>query len=442
MFTIKGKFSEATVYIDDVDAGCISQIQLMLNHPTFTNPVKIMPDTHEGKGSVIGFTMPMSDSVIPNVVGVDIGCGVHFAEFPMHAIDVFDLLELDARIREVVPFGHVVQKDHVHYKTVKDSLFLAANTVARSFTNAFNTKYATSFKAPLFDEVYFEKRCKAVEQNINNAKQSICSVGGGNHYLEWGKTAENRLWFSIHCGSRHFGLCVAKKHQKIAVECINGKRGSAYQNEIQRIRSKYSGSQINEKIKELRGDLGLNGQIPKGMEYLSGQEMYNYLMDMVLAQCYADMNRQAILNAVVKIIKIKPIRVQQTVHNYINFSDMIVRKGAISSSEGELVIIPINMEYGSLLCTGKGNPEWNYSAPHGAGRILSRRAAKDTLDLEEFKDRMKGIASTSVTAATLDEAPGAYKNPKVIIAAIEPTVKIIDRIVPVLNMKDVSESSE
>jgi tRNA-splicing ligase RtcB (3'-phosphate/5'-hydroxy nucleic acid ligase) len=436
MFSMTGKFSQADVYADQVEELCASQIQLMINHPSFTKPVRIMPDTHAGKGSVIGFTMEMGDSIIPNVVGVDIGCGVLFAKFPYGLLDSWDLFELDASMRGSVPFGHVLQ-EHIHYYDVfKDLLFAMATKQADTFTRKFNERYGTGYKAVRFDERELVKVSNKVGENFRNLQLSIGSVGGGNHYLEWGVDNTQAPWFSAHSGSRHFGLKIAMYHQKVAVEVMSGTRGEDYQKEILRIRRDYKGAEINKKIKELRSDLGIAGVVPKGMEFLKGQEMFDYCMDMILAQAYADVNRQAILQAVAEIMQVVPLRVHQTVHNYINFEDFVIRKGAISSYLQDLMIIPINMSYGSLLCTGKSNPDWNFSAPHGAGRLMSRRAAKDNLDMDVFKEQMQGIASTSVSKSTLDEAPGAYKDPEFIKESIGATASIVDRIIPVLNLKD------
>jgi hypothetical protein len=227
----------------------------------------------------------------------------------------------------------------------------------------------------------------------------------------------------------------------IAKKLLNNKRKTSLSSKIEEIRNKYSGSAIDFKIKEAKKELGLDFEINiNGMEYLEGQSAIDYFMDMIFAQSYAKFNRQVIIDKIIKSLSLKEEERIESIHNYIDFNDLIIRKGSIKSYIGEKMIIPISMKYGMLICEGKSNPDWNFSAPHGAGRVMSRGEASRTIDLEKFKYSMKGIVSTSVGKSTLDEAPQAYKNPKIIEEAIKPTALIIDRVVPILNIKDIGES--
>jgi RNA-splicing ligase RtcB len=260
-----------------------------------------------------------------------------------------------------------------------------------------------------------------------------------NHFIEVGRSKiTGDVWITIHCGSRNFGKQICEFHQGKAVAILDNKRNTVLKAEIEKIKNTENKAEIQNKIKQIKIDLGLDFTDINihGMEYLEGQDAMLYYFDMIFAQKYAAFNRQRIMENIVKILGCEVKESIECVHNYINFSDMIIRKGAISAYEDEKVIIPFNMADGLLICRGKSNPDWNYSAPHGAGRLLSRGEASRKIDLDDFINRMSNVVSTSVGRNTLDESPQAYKNAEMIEAAIEPTVEIIDRIVPMLNLKD------
>jgi len=439
MFDINGKFTNARIMIDDVEEACVAQITKMVNHPAFVNPVAIMPDTHAGKGSVIGFTMPMGEKVIPNVVGVDIGCGMLSLnvgkELPI------DLEHLDHKIRQRVPFGFEVhEKAAFHMK--EDFPWRTANTMAEKFATEYRKKFGEDIHQyrPSFDIDWFMKKCGDIGADLRRTINSMGTLGGGNHFIEVGTDGEGNYWITIHTGSRNFGKCVCDYWQNIASKVIKHKKKDLMNEAMLEIRQKYTGMEIKRQIRLKREELGLNDKVSVELQYLEGEHAAGYLFDMVFAQQYAKSNRQCIATTILDILGIignslYPDAIE-TVHNFIDFRDFTVRKGAIRAYTGERMIIPFNMRDGILFCEGKSNPEWNYSAPHGAGRLMSRAQAKKNIDLKTFESQMEGIYSTSVESGTLDEAPDAYKDAKVIEKAIEPTAKILFKVKPIMNMKD------
>jgi len=445
MLEIKGKYTTAYIYIDDVEQACIDQIYRMVNHPAFTERISIMPDTHAGKGSVIGFTMPLIfNKIIPNIVGVDGSCG-------MLSFNVGDgisenkdkLLKIDEKIRNVIPMGNnIQQRSAIPSKFFEKNFpWKDVNDVAKKFIVSYNKKFGTIFTAINFDYDWFLKKQKEIGMR-QDAEMAIGTLGAGNHFLEIGKSANTGdIWITIHCGSRNFGKEICEFHQNKAKNNLGKKRNIDLRYKIEEIKKNFSGEQIPIKIKEAKIELGLNFDINiNGMEFLEGQDAIDYFMDMIFVNGYAKFNRKTIADNILKALSIKEKDRFECVHNYINFEDMIIRKGAISSYVGERLIIPFNMADGLLFCEGKSNIDWNNSAPHGGGRLMSRGDASRKIDLKDFQFLMKDVVSTSVCKSTLDEAPQAYKNPKVIEEAIKPTATIIDRIKPLLNLKDKGES--
>lgn len=357
MIELRGKYNNAIVYTDNIEQEAISQIITLLNQPfAEQNQIRFMPDVHAGKGCTIGFTMKMDKIVCPNLVGVDIGCGVLVTK--LGNIDI-DFEKLDRVIRERIPYGFNV---HDHQRP-----FHLEGLV-------------------MYDSL----------ENKDRVLKSLGTLGGGNHYIEINVDEHNDKYLVIHSGSRNLGVQVCEYYQKMARE------------------------KCTDATKEL--------------EYLTGQDYQNYLLDMRVAQRYAALNRLIMANAICRGMDWKVFGSFQTFHNYID-EEGYVRKGAVSARLGEKLIIPLNMRDGSLICVGKGNPDWNYSAPHGAGRILSRGKAKRELDLETFQNEMKDVYSTCVDKARLDESPMAYKDYKEIISNIGDTVEIISHIKPLYNFK-------
>ncbi|RDU24742.1 RtcB family protein [Anaerosacchariphilus polymeriproducens] len=369
MIIIKGKYNEAIIYTDTLEDTAYNQIQTLCNQE-FTNGsrIRIMPDVHAGAGCTIGTTMSIKDKAVPNLVGVDIGCGVETIQIKNKHIE---LEKLDKLIYEKIPSGFKVRENAHRYNEDIDLNQL---------------------------------KCLGTGKiNIMRAEKSLGTLGGGNHFIEVDKDEEGKLYFVVHSGSRHLGLEVANYYQN-----------KAY-NELEQSQVKM--------------------EIPKPLAYVEGQLFEDYIHDMKIVQRFALLNRKAIMDELIRGMKLKVVEEFTTIHNYIDIDDMILRKGAVSAKEGEKLIIPINMRDGSLICIGKGNEEWNCSAPHGAGRLMSRSTAKNSYTVSEFKKQMKGIYSTSIKAETLDECPMAYKNMDDIINNISETVIIKNRIKPVYNFK-------
>jgi len=446
MFEIDGKYSSAKVFADQVDPGCVSQITAMTNHPAFDlrdtgDHIAIMPDTHAGKGSVIGFTMPLQNLVVASVVGVDIGCGMLGTRF-RHS-GQFEMAHLDNEIRERVPMGFNVHEDsrthgflvrgprEVFWSLVDGAVHsLRRGLVARD-------ESVDVPNPPEMNAFWFEQMCKRVGMDFTRAQASQGTLGGGNHFIELGRVdGGDDYWLIVHCGSRQLGEKICRYWQKKATENRKTKMTPDYEAKIAKIRETTKPrSAIPKAIKDLRESLGLHNVKGSTLDFLEGDDFYGYLWDMVFAQAYAERNRDCIMRECLDILGVKSDNRQariETVHNYIDFKDLVIRKGAIRAHEGEQVILPFNMRDGTLICEGLGNHEWNRSAPHGAGRLFSRSEAKRTLALSDAKKQMEGIYSSVLP---LDESPGAYKPSEVIEAAIGPTAKIIERVKPILNMK-------
>lgn len=403
MIEIKGKYSTAKIFAKTIDETSITQIKQMVEHPAFTEQIRIMPDVHAGAANtVIGFTMPLSNFVIPNTVGVDIGCGMLATKIDLYAEDV-NFRELDKKIRSAVPIGN--HKNKVHSKPIcnpqKDFPYQKATDILYFFSKNYFKKFSKKISEIDYDYNFFKNLCKKIDGEQDYIECSLGTLGGGNHFIEIGiDSRDKKLWLTIHTGSRHFGKLIADYHSKVAKKTCNA-------------------------------------PVPKGMEFLKDKEMFNYFVDMIFAQVYASYNRHLITQNILKILKKEPLEQIESVHNYIDFEDMIIRKGAIRSYKNNKMIIPFNMADGILICEGKSNPQWNFSAPHGAGRLMSRNKAFENLNLSDYKKIMeeKGIFTTSVNKNTLDEAPMAYKNPKEIEEQIEPTAQILFKIKPVYNLK-------
>ena len=441
MFEINGKYTQAKVMIDEVEESCVGQIVKMASHEAFTNPIAIMPDTHAGKGSVIGFTMEMGDKIIPNIVGVDIGCGMLGLRFGTNLFASIRKDQLDREIRKEVPFGMNVRKSkskHFRMNYFTNDVNKRLKKFHVEYQNRFNTKIP--FVG--FHDETLEEICKVIGIDYGRAVKSIGTLGGGNHFIEVGKSETGEYVITIHCGSRNFGKCVAEYWQKEAVKSVS--KPSVSKGEyIQWVKNTFRKKEYAREIARYQELYGVN-YVAKGTEYLTDMGMYGYLYMMVVAQTYAEWNRKVIACHIKDVITKLDDQVThpedaddwiETVHNFIDFNDWIVRKGAIASYEGMQMIIPWNMEDGLIIAEGKSNPEWNYSAPHGAGRLFSRSDAKRKLNLADAEKSMKdkGIYSSSIP---LDECKNAYKDSSVIEACIEPTATIIDRVVPVMNMKD------
>lgn len=430
MFEIKGKYTTAKVMIDKLDSETISQIQNFVNDKSFTNPVAIMPDAHAGKGSVIGFTMPVDmDHVIPNTIGVDIGCGM--LTLPCRLNLTYE--DIDKMVRDRVPMGtnvHKKGKDDTFKEIFEDAKRISESHEVNKMFPGIRHKFYNSFR-----EFVLEMERRGID--LDRAKKSIGTLGGGNHFIEFGISQKSGdVFCTIHTGSRRFGLGICNYWQKVAKDI--GKRFDEreYNRRVAEIVVNTKDKrQVSSKIVELKEKM--RREVPvKGFEFLYGEFTLGYLCDMIIAQEYAKANRECIAGAINPCFDPYGwIEIIDTVHNFISFKDGVIRKGSISAHKGEKVIIPFNSAYGVLVCEGKGNKEWNNSAPHGAGRLYARGQAKRELNMDKFRSDMKEVYSSSVTKKNLDESPEAYKDPEIVINAIEPTVKIVDRIKPFINIK-------
>jgi len=384
---LKGKYNSAMLQSDYLDEATISQLYTLMNHPAMKGePFRIMADAHAGKGSCIGFTFKINNYIIPNLVGLDIGCGIDGYNLgqPEMLLKNDGFEKVDNFIKNNIPNGSKVRQ-----KESAKMRFFA------SLRNAFGKDFLS----------YVDDLTKKIDSDLNYNYLSLGTLGGGNHFIEIDKDPNGNFWLLIHSGSRNFGLKVCNYHQNKAKELMNKMFiGDAY----------------------------------KGLEFLPLDEGGNeYLDDMYVAQEYASINRDIMASDIIEFIlgDISIVDKIKTTHNYINIDDNIIRKGAIQANEGQKVLIPLNMRDGVIVGTGKGEKTWNNSAPHGAGRKLSRKKAKDELSLNEFEKQMEGIYTTSVSEKTKDEAPNAYKDKDEIIDAVKLVVDIDFVMKPVYNFK-------
>lgn len=389
--------SDVKIFTENIEPQALEQIYTLVKQPAFSEcKIRIMPDVHAGAGCVIGFTADLGDKVIPNIVGVDIGCGMLTVE--LGKIDI-DYEKLDEVIRKRVPSGMAVRE-----------------------------RPACNFplKALL---------CYTHLKNVERISNSIGTLGGGNHFIEIDADQDGNKYLVIHTGSRNLGKQVAEYYQNLAIDNLQGR--GARKVEIDKLIAEYKAagrqSEIPAGIAKIKKSFG--GSIPKELCYLEGKDREAYLHDMRICQEFAAMNRAAISGAIVYAMGWSAEDTFETVHNYIDHESNIVRKGAISAKKGERVLIPMNMRDGCIIGIGKGNEDWNRSAPHGAGQTMSRKKAKETVSMEEYAESMDGIYTTSVSVDTIDESPMAYKPMEEILENIRDTVEIVRVIKPVYNFK-------
>lgn len=396
MLTLQGKYNTAAVYASIVENEAISQIIELLNQQfTENRHIAIMPDVHTGAGCVIGTTMTIKDKAVPNLVGVDIGCGMETVKLKEHDVD---LKKLDEFIRSDIPSGAEIRAHrHAYAKEVKLKDLQCIDHV-----------------------------------NIDRAKLSLGSLGGGNHFIEVDKDENDALYLIIHSGSRHLGVETAKFYQNEAYRRLSKPDMSEVKKIVDDLKEQGRQSEIEGAVKDYYGSVPI---IPKELAYCEGSLFDAYIHDMKIVQHFAELNRKAMVDEIIKGLDLHIDEQFTTIHNYIDTDNMILRKGSVSAQKGERLLIPINMRDGSLICIGKGNPDYNFSAPHGAGRLMSRSKAKESFTVESYQEEMRGIYTTSVNQATLDECPMAYKPLESIIENIGETVDIAGRIKPVYNFK-------
>ncbi len=397
MIILNGKYNSAKVFADIIDENAVSQIIALCNQPVSRGAeIRIMPDVHAGAGCTIGTTMTVADKVIPNLVGVDIGCGMETVRLKEKHIE---LQQLDKLIYRTIPSGFSVRKKPHRY------------------INKVNLA-----------ELYCIEHV-----NIDRAELSMGTLGGGNHFIEADKGSDGSIYIVIHSGSRHLGVETAKYYQEEAYRRLNRSSKKEVDELVARLKAEGKSKQIESEIKKLKNTKTTD--IPKPLAYTEGELFEQYIHDMKIVQEFARLNRLAMMDEIIKGMGLHVAEQFTTIHNYIDTESMVLRKGAVSAKKGEKLLIPINMRDGSLICTGKGNPDWNYSAPHGAGRIMSRSQAKQSFTVSEYKKQMKGIYTTSVNAGTLDECPMVYKSMNDIIDNIGDTAEVSEIIRPVYNFK-------
>lgn len=398
MFEIKGKINTAICYATVVEEQAIEQIRRMCDHEfTAGSKIRIMPDVHAGKGCTVGTTMTIKDKAVPNIVGVDIGCGMY----------TVNLGKIEPDFAKIDEAAHYIPSGMSIWGESREEFDLKA------------------------------LRCYEELENMQRLERSIGTLGGGNHFIEIDEARDGTKFLVIHSGSRNLGKQVAKIYQKLAVDLNRGK--DEYIRQRNEIIKTYKEQGRQEEIQTALNAIALKlreePSIPADLCFVYGSYLEDYLHDVEICQAFARRNREAMAEIILEMTGMAGTDGFHTIHNYIDTDEMILRKGAIAAHEGEKVLIPINMRDGSVLAIGKGNEEWNFSAPHGAGRIMSRTRAKADLDMDEYRRAMEGIYTTSVNESTLDEAPMAYKSLDDIIDVIRDSVDIIDIMRPLYNFK-------
>lgn len=399
MIEIKGKVNTAICYATVVEEEAIEQIRRMCDYDFTANAkIRIMPDVHAGKGCTIGTTMTIADKVVPNIVGVDIGCGMYTVE--LGKVDI-DFEKVDEAAHDI-PSGRDVWEGRMER----------------------------------FDLTGL--RCYRSLKQTKRLERSLGTLGGGNHFIEIDAAADGTKYLVIHSGSRNLGKQVAELYQNLAIDLNAGKADyfEKRDNLIRTYKEQGRRAEIQKALKALEKEwVAKEPTIPADLCYLYGSYLDDYLHDVEICQQFAKRSRERMAEIMLEYTGMTARSAFHTIHNYIDTREMILRKGSIAAHKDELVLIPVNMRDGSILARGKGNPEWNFSAPHGAGRLMSRTKARETLDMEDYKKTMEGIYTTSVNEATLDEAPMAYKSLEDIMDVISQAVDIIEVLKPIYNFK-------
>lgn len=396
MREVIGKYNTAKIFTDVVDEASIAQVKELCDQEFCAGSrIRLMPDIHAGAGCTVGTTMTIKDKVVPNLVGVDIGCGMETVQIKESNVD---MERLDRVIRERIPAGFEIRNNAHRYFDRVDLLSL---------------------------------RC-VDKVDLERAKNSVGTLGGGNHFIEVDRDDEGRLYIVVHSGSRHLGLEVAKHYQDAGHKKLSD-QSNVLEKLIEELKTTGRQREIQQAIQKYKSEYKCD--IPKALAYVDGSLFDDYIHDMKIVQRFAEINRQAMMDEIVSGMGVHVENQFTTIHNYIDTDSMILRKGAVSAKSGEVLLIPINMRDGSIIGIGKGNEDWNCSAPHGAGRLMSRAKAKEKFTVAEFEKQMDGIYTTSVNQETIDECPMAYKSMEAITENIEPTVEILKIIKPVYNFK-------
>ena len=399
MIDIQGKFNTARCFVDEMEPTAAGQIKAVCDTGAFADcKIRIMPDVHAGLGCTIGTTMTITDKVVPGMVGVDIGCGMETVKLTEREID-FERLDHIAKYD--IPSGYNIRE----------------------------TPHAYAGQIDLN-----ELRCSPYV-NLVRAERSIGTLGGGNHFIEVDRDEDGALYLIIHSGSRHLGKETAEYYGSEGFKALCGNARFQIDAKIKELKESGNSHEIHKTIKEMKKQRAMMTPLPKDLAYVEGQLFDDYIHDMKMVQRFAVLNRQAMVDIILQGMGWHEAERFITIHNYIDTDHMILRKGAVSAQAGEKLLIPLNMRDGSLICVGKGNEDWNCSAPHGAGRVLSRKSAREQLSVEEYAEQMEGIYTSCVGMRTIDEAPMAYKDGSMIERLIAPTAEIIRHLKPVYNYK-------
>ena len=397
MLEVSGKYNSAKIFTDVVDQASIAQVILLCSQEfTQGSRIRMMPDIHAGAGCTVGTTMTITQRVVPNLVGVDIGCGMETVRLREKHLQP---QQLDKLIYQKIPSGFAIREKPHRYMEELDLTALC---------------------------------CYAAIDPLR-ADKSLGTLGGGNHFIEVDRDEEGNLYLVIHSGSRHLGLEVASYYQNEAYQRLNGSSKADAEALVAQLRAEGREKEIQKALKALKNTKRTS--IPRPLAYVEGELFQQYIHDMRIIQRFAALSRQAMADEILRGLRLHAEESFTTIHNYIDTDAMILRKGAVSAKAGELLLIPINMRDGSLICRGRGNEDWNYSAPHGAGRLMSRAEAKQSFTVSQFKKEMAGIYTTSVGKSTLDECPMAYKSMEDIAGNIGETVEILRTIRPIYNFK-------
>jgi RNA-splicing ligase RtcB len=490
---IEGKYTDAIVFLpeEELEDSAYKQIQAMVNHPAFRNPVRVMPDGHKAPNATVGFTMPLTNRVCPNTVGSDINCGMYAVKLSDIDLDLDneDVLDnIDKEIREVVPMGYRQNKENTYH--IKDEFpWEKLNQNWRNFSLKLLDDISLGEYHPdifTYDNAYFKELCRKMDANLNKMIGQAVTLGDGNHFIELAKDSNGDVWCVIHSGSRRLGHNVANYHQnraekirnmdsiRVGLSNLADEYGKYVIPDVNNLSDNDLHTWVHNKsivdYEELKDDFlntdedylideisdAINGISRKNfvefeeyldgvsaeeledmsssgdLAYLEGEEAIEYYVDMAFAQMYASESRKGMASRVADVLDAEIVDTIESAHNYIDYEDGIIRKGATPAREGLRAVIPMNMSYGSFIVRGKGNEEANYSAPHGAGRSMSRGQAKNELSPDKFKEQMDGIFASSLP---LDEAPDSYKDVEMIRRAMEPMVEVEDRLKPIMSVK-------
>lgn len=434
-----------------IDKGTMSQIHKMLVHPA-TSHMRVMPDCHRGSGCCVGYTSQLTTKIVPKFIGGDIGCGMITYKIPTKYMDINYsddvnkitingqlLSELDVKIRQLIPMGNGnnFQSDMLD-ENIKhlEKIWIPVADNAMQFAQKYKEKYNVDISSyiPDYSLEWLKNKCQTFKSNFENDILSLGTLGGGNHFIELNKSETGDIYVTIHSGSRNIGQKICQYHQSKINDTKYYDRDKYNQIKKKTARS-FQGKQFHQIMEDVKQKL-INETHP---DYLETEEAYNYYFDMIFAQHFARLNRyvmlQKILNVINHKIKINKDNIIESIHNYIDFDDFIIRKGAIKASKDVKCVIALNMRDGILICSGKGNTNWNQSAAHGAGRVINRQEAFSKLQMKKFEAEMKNIYSSSVVVETLDESPMVYRNIEIIKEALEPTIQIIEQIPPIMNLK-------